>query len=53
MLVVTIEEISQLWFKSRTFSFADLTFDYAGIVAGASLATFLRNRHSVKAQIVN
>jgi VanZ family protein len=31
LLLVTIEEFSQIWVPTRTFSLLDLTFDYAGI----------------------
>lgn len=30
--LVTLEEISQAWFPSRTFDFVDLTFDFLGIL---------------------
>jgi len=44
MIVVTLEEVSQLWFKTRTFSLVDLGFDYAGILCGAYLANFFNFR---------
>ena len=40
VLLVTLEEISQLWFRTRTFSFADLSFSYLGICFGLTLAMF-------------
>ena len=40
VLLVTLEEISQLWFRTRTFSFADLSFSYLGICSGLALAVF-------------
>ena len=44
MAVVTLEEISQLWFRTRTFSLLDLSFDYAGILCGAYLAWLMSRR---------
>lgn len=45
-IVVTVEEVSQIWISSRGFSLLDLGFDYLGIVAFALLgALFIaRNR---------
>jgi hypothetical protein len=37
-VVVTLEEVSQLWFRSRSFSLLDLGFSYAGILCGGRLA---------------
>lgn len=38
LVIVTLEELSQLWFPQRSFSLSDLAADYAGIVCGAWLA---------------
>lgn len=44
MVAVTLEEVSQLWFRTRTFSPLDLSFDYAGILCGAYLASLMSRR---------
>jgi polysaccharide biosynthesis protein VpsQ len=41
---VTLEEISQLWLKSRSFSLLDLGFSYAGIFCGGRLALLALRR---------
>jgi VanZ family protein len=38
VIVVTLEEFSQLFFKYRTFSLTDLACDYAGILLFGQLA---------------
>ena len=43
-IVVTLEEVSQLWFRSRTFSLPDLGFSYAGILCGGRLALLALRR---------
>jgi len=43
-IVVTLEEVSQLWFRSRTFSLLDLCFSYAGILCGGRLALLALRR---------
>jgi len=43
-VLVTMEEISQLWFRTRTFSLLDLGFDYVGILCGAYLAWLMSRR---------
>jgi VanZ family protein len=48
--VVTIEEFSQIFIRSRGFSLVDLAFDYAGIIAFGALATHLINRHAETAE---
>ncbi len=54
MIAVTLEEISQLWFRTRTFSLLDLSFDYAGILCGAYLASLMsRRRQSSGARCSN
>ncbi len=47
LVVVTLEEASQLWSTVRTFSLVDLGFDYMGIIGGGYLATLL-NRLNLK-----
>ncbi len=42
LVVVTLEEASQLWFTARTFSLVDLGFDYMGIIGGGYLALSLK-----------
>jgi polysaccharide biosynthesis protein VpsQ len=44
--IVTIEEFSQIFIRSRGFSLVDLAFDYAGIVAFGTLASYLVNRRT-------
>ena len=39
LVVVGMEEVSQLLFKTRTFSFSDLASSYAGILCFAYLAS--------------
>ncbi len=39
--VVTVEEISQIFLSSRTFSIADLTCDYLGIYCLGQMAKYL------------
>jgi VanZ family protein len=43
-IVVTFEEVSQLWFRSRTFSLVDIGFDYAGILCGGRLTLLMTRR---------
>jgi VanZ family protein len=43
-VLVTLEEVSQLFFKSRTFSLLDLSFDYAGILCGGRLSSMMSRR---------
>ena len=43
-VLVTLEEVSQLFFKSRTFSLLDLSFSYAGILCGGHLSSMLIRR---------
>ena len=44
LMAVTLEEISQLWFASRTFSLTDLACSYFGAACGGYLALLLRRR---------
>jgi VanZ family protein len=37
-LLITVEEVSQMYIASRTFDLLDLSFSYAGTVMGACLA---------------
>ena len=43
-MMVTLEEVSQLWFSTRTFSLLDLGFSYAGILCGGRLALIAPRR---------
>jgi len=43
-LLVTLEEFSQLFFRTRTFDGVDLVFDYLGIFSFGLLAYFLTKR---------
>ena len=43
-LVVTLEEISQLFFPLRTFSLVDLSFDYLGIVIASFFSGYKAGR---------
>ena len=45
-LVVTFEEISQLFFIYRAFSWLDLVFDLGGIFLGGQLAAWLKKRQT-------
>lgn len=44
LLVVTIEEISQIFVRGRTFDWSDLIFDYLGIFLFGELARFICRR---------
>ena len=48
-LAVTLEEISQIYVRNRSFDLADLFFDYLGIWVFGKAALYLRERRSVKA----
>jgi len=39
--IITLEELSQLFIKSRSFDLVDLTFDYLGILVFGQLAVYL------------
>lgn len=43
-LFVTLEEISQVFFRTRTLSLLDLTFSYLGILAASLLIHSLQRR---------
>jgi VanZ family protein len=47
-LLVTLEEISQLFISYRTFDFGDLTADYLGILLFSYLTKYLRQKSSVR-----
>ncbi len=47
-IVVTLEEISQLFIQYRTFDLVDLAFDYAGIFLFGQLAYYLIKRRARK-----
>ena len=40
--VITLEEISQLWFPARNFSWTDLTADYLGLFTSAAVMLLVR-----------
>jgi len=44
LLVVTIEEFSQIFLQTRSFDWIDLLFDFAGILAFGELSRFLIDR---------
>ena len=44
LAVVTIEEVSQLFVRGRTFDWSDLFFDYLGIFLFGELARFICRR---------
>jgi polysaccharide biosynthesis protein VpsQ len=44
LALVTVEELTQLLFKYRTFSLIDLAFDFAGILLFGWLAGYLLRR---------
>ena len=44
LLVVTIEEFSQIFVSGRSFYWSDLVFDYLGIFIFGKLAEFIRRR---------
>ena len=44
IVVVTLEEISQIWFRNRSFSISDLVADFAGIVVFGLLAILIAQR---------
>jgi VanZ family protein len=44
LFVVTIEEFSQIFVRSRTFDLVDLLFDFAGILMFGELARLIINR---------
>jgi VanZ family protein len=49
LLVVTIEEFSQIFVRGRTFDLGDLAFDFAGIVLLGEAARWLIRRDVKKA----
>ncbi len=44
LVVVTLEEISQIFIAGRTFDWGDLVFDYLGIFVFGELARFICRR---------
>lgn len=46
LLVVTLEEISQLFLVFRAFSLLDLIFDLGGILLGSRLAARYKEKHT-------
>jgi hypothetical protein len=45
LAVVTLEELSQISIRSRSFDFGDLLFDYAGIFLFGELAKLICRRN--------
>ena len=48
LLVVTLEEFSQLFIRGRSFELEDLAFDYAGIFLFGELARFICRKWQTK-----
>ncbi|HMS43122.1 MAG TPA: VanZ family protein [Pyrinomonadaceae bacterium] len=46
LVVVTIEEVSQIFIRGRTFDWGDLAADFCGIFIFGEIARFLCNRKS-------
>jgi len=44
LILVTLEEISQIFVRGRTFDLSDLVFDYLGIFIFGELARFICRR---------
>lgn len=50
LVVVVVEEFSQLWVRGRTFDAGDLLFDFAGIVLFGELARTIARRRDLAAR---
>ena len=50
-IVVTLEEISQIFVRGRTFDWGDLVFDFLGIFLFGELARFICRRNARKEKI--
>jgi polysaccharide biosynthesis protein VpsQ len=50
-LLVTAEELSQIFFKNRTFSLDDLAASYLGIICFSFLACWMQNRKVARAAL--
>ena len=48
LLVVTLEEVSQLFIPYRTFDLIDLLFDYLGIFSCGLFAQYLEQKRTIK-----
>lgn len=46
LILVTIEEVSQMWFPDRSCSWSDLFANYAGIICFGQLAIALMNQRT-------
>ncbi len=44
LVIVTLEELSQIFVRGRTFDWGDLVFDYLGILLFGELARFILRR---------
>jgi VanZ family protein len=45
VILITLEELSQIFFSERTFSLADLSANYAGILLFGELGYYFRTVH--------
>jgi len=41
LVIITLEEVSQIWIDTRSFDWVDLAFDYLGIFVFGQLAWYL------------
>ncbi len=48
LLIVTIEEFSQIFVSGRSFDYGDLVFDYLGIFVFGEAARFIYHKYFVK-----
>jgi VanZ family protein len=53
LVVVTIEELSQLFLENRAFSVIDLLFDYAGIIIFGRISAFISNKQIKRQDLDN
>ncbi len=45
LVIVTLEELSQIFVRGRTFDWGDLVFDYLGIFLFGEIARFISRRN--------
>ncbi len=48
LLIVTIEEFSQIFISGRSFDYGDLVFDYLGVFVFSELARFIYRKYLVR-----
>jgi len=48
LVIVTIEEISQIFIRGRTFDVGDLVADAAGVIIFGEIARLIYSRQAVK-----